>query len=150
MEKERDSRTLLEIDKVNQVYYSGINAFYNRYAEMNHISGKYLMIISLLYTRSARTQKELCAYSADTKQSVNRIITDLFSKGYVTLTPDPIDRREKMIELTDSGIEYIGQISDPLYAIKVNVMEKMGEERVKDLKELLTQYSLCLRESLPE
>jgi DNA-binding MarR family transcriptional regulator len=50
-----------------------------------------------------RTLTELAELLAVTKQAAIKVVDDMERQGFVERTPDPADRRAKMLSLTDKG-----------------------------------------------
>jgi DNA-binding MarR family transcriptional regulator len=51
------------------------------------------------------TAAQLAAHLGVTKQATSELVQYLIDRGYVTRTPDPVDRRARLLELTDRGRE---------------------------------------------
>jgi DNA-binding MarR family transcriptional regulator len=90
---------------------------------------------------------ELAHLAGMTKQSVGELVDDLVDRGYVERTPDPEDRRAKLICLTDRGAEAqrvgFGLLTD----IEKRWAKRFGAARVRQLRELLEE---AVSEEAPE
>src|SRR3546814_5804451 len=51
------------------------------------------------------TVSELLKLLAITKQSLGRVLNDLFERGYIQSTTGTRDRRQKLLHLTETGAE---------------------------------------------
>jgi DNA-binding MarR family transcriptional regulator len=61
------------------------------------------MIVLSTLARGAVGQRELAADQHVTEQTIGRTIAHLESTGHVRRTADPVDRRRRTVELTESG-----------------------------------------------
>ena len=82
---------------------------------------------------------ELATYAGMTKQSVGELVDDLVDQGYVERTPDPQDRRAKLICLTDKGVEAQRKGFGLIDEIEARWAERFGPERVAALREVLEE-----------
>jgi len=74
-----------------------------------------------------------------TKQSAGEIVDDLAKRGYVERTPDPADKRAKLICLTDRGIEAQRVAFGLLADVEDRWAERFGATRMKQLRKLLEE-----------
>src|SRR3954447_6277716 len=82
---------------------------------------------------------ELAMYAGMTKQSVGELVDDLVDQGYVERTPDPQDRRAKLICLTDKGVEAQRKGFGLIDEIEARWAARFGPERVAALREVLEE-----------
>ena len=59
--------------------------------------------------------------------------------GYLTLQPDPTDRRAKVVVYTEQGKEVGGATVSALREIESSLSNRIGNERVVALREALAQ-----------
>jgi DNA-binding MarR family transcriptional regulator len=64
--------------------------------------------------------------------------------------PNPADRREKLITLTDEGADYARDRLSAIRAIESRAFEKMGPSQMALMSELLSRYSALLEEAVTE
>ena len=60
-------------------------------------------VMAPLQLRDGQRLTELALGAAMTPQSMNELVDDLATKGYIERRPDPVDRRAKRIYLTARG-----------------------------------------------
>jgi DNA-binding MarR family transcriptional regulator len=82
---------------------------------------------------------ELATLAGMTKQSVGELVDDLVDLGYVERTPDPDDRRAKLIRLTEQGVKAQRTGFGLLAEIEERWAERFGRERINDLRETLEE-----------
>jgi DNA-binding MarR family transcriptional regulator len=72
-----------------------------------------------------------------TRQAMSLLVDDLERKGFVSRTPDPDDRRAKLVRLTELGWECIRCGQQHIRAIERDYRKLLGRERFETLVELL-------------
>ena len=86
--------------------------------------------------------RDLAARSGMTKQSMTYLVKDLVEKGYLSISPDPDDRRAKRIELTEKGEAAAAALRDVSLGLEAQLGESIGQEMVEtlraELKEVVT------------
>ena len=82
-------------------------ALYYEYAKRNGLLMKTLLVLNALYyAKDGMKQKEITERTFQSKQTVNLIIKNLLADGYVTVAESPENKRNKIVELMDSGRVY--------------------------------------------
>lgn len=127
---------------------SRTRGFYFAAAKRMNINYNELLILYLLHETDACTQKQIREDYALPKQTVNNIVSDLLKKEYITATTDEKDKREKKIELTESGIKYAEQYLIPLLEIEQSIVAKMGNEKLQELIDAANLYGSILQMEL--
>jgi DNA-binding MarR family transcriptional regulator len=90
---------------------------------------------------------DLAERSGYTKQAVGEVVVDLEGLGYVERMPDPADGRAKIIRLTEQGREVVAAAMAVFAEIEREWAERVGEERMATVREVLEE--LVLRERAP-
>jgi DNA-binding MarR family transcriptional regulator len=72
-----------------------------------------------------------------TPQAMGELVDELEGLGYVARTPDPTDRRAKLITLTASGQECVAAGIDTIADIERRITDALGEKRHRDLRRML-------------
>jgi DNA-binding MarR family transcriptional regulator len=104
------------------------------------------------YLDDAGTTVSLLADRAQmTKQAMAELVAHLETHGYVTRTPDPKDRRAKLVVPTDRGREVIAIAQGLVPELEARVTAGLGEDRLRALREdLETIRRSALEELRPE
>lgn len=102
-------------DKKNAYLYCKFRdeqfALYDEYAKRNGMMMKTLLVVNVLfYAKEGITQKEISQRTFQSKQTVNLIIRNLLTEGYVTVTEVPENKRNKIVQMTDAGRAYCERI----------------------------------------
>lgn len=80
---------------------------------------------------------ELAELNSMTKQAVGEVVADLEEMGYVERSPDPSDRRAKLIRLTERGVEAQATARKVFAEIESEWSDRLGVKRVREMRETL-------------
>jgi DNA-binding MarR family transcriptional regulator len=81
---------------------------------------------------------DLAERAAMSKQAVGELIRHLAEHGYLTIEPDPADRRAKKVRLTERGWEAVDQGARVINAFEAWLEETVGRQQVTELRRILT------------
>lgn len=84
--------------------------------------------------RQARTVGGVATYLGVTHAPASRAVASLARKDYVTVKPDPEDRRVRRVELTEAGRALLSQ--DPVHKL-TDAIGALSAEKRKDLAAML-------------
>lgn len=79
-----------------------------------------------------------------TKQSMAYLIENLQRQGYVTVTPDPADRRAQLVKLTEKGESAMHALLKLSAQIEADWASQFGEEEFAHLREHLEYLNIML------
>jgi len=82
---------------------------------------------------------EIAARMSVTRQAIHQTINELIDLGYVSLEPDPTDRRAKIVTYTDKGHDLGQNTVLGLSEIEAQLISRIGVENVQALREALSQ-----------
>lgn len=137
----KDTQQLLS--SVNQAIIK-IRGAYAAWTRENNVNYHEMLIFYSLRDKDNCTQKQICDSYMIPKQSVNNVICTLKKEGYLELTPDEKNRREKILKLTESGKKYAREIMGPLFELEEKAIQEMGKENIH----VMTEMALCYGEIL--
>ena len=113
-----------------------VDAVYDDFAkDSGVVSPTLLWILYALNDGNEHTQREICADWSLPKSTVNTVMTELKSNGYVELEPIKGKRREMTVALTQSGKEYADSLLAAIYKKEAEVFMKLNDDEKK-----ITQY----------
>ena len=93
--------------------------------------------------RQARTVGGVATYLGVTHAPASRAVASLARKEYVTVKPDPDDRRVRRVELTATGMAILEQ--DPVHKL-TDAIDALSAEKRKDLAAMLeTLYARLVK-----
>ena len=136
-----------QIKQVN-IVLSGTLDLYRIWAKKHQLNYNALVVLYTLNDYKRCTQKQICDWWALPKQTVHGILMDFEKKGYIEVTANEENKRERLIEFTESGKIYASSVLEKLYQMEENAMYKIGEEKRKQLIESNTKYYELLKEEI--
>ena len=80
---------------------------------------------------------DLAARAGITKQSIAYLVADLEKSGYLTVGPDPHDRRARLVMLSDKGLEVHHLLPTISRAVETEAAQELGLADLEDTKDLL-------------
>ena len=83
------------------------------------------------------TVTELLSILKITKQSLSRVLSQLVREGFVTQAAGTVDRRQRLLELTQAGIELERQLSQSQRERIARAYREAGAEAVEGYRKVL-------------
>lgn len=83
------------------------------------------------------TVSDLLAILRITKQSLSRVLGQLVRDGFVTQTPGPRDRRQRLLRLTTKGEELERRLSENQRALIARAYREAGADAVEGFRKVL-------------
>ncbi len=74
-----------------------------------------------------------------TPQSMGSIVDELEELGYVVRSPDPVDRRAKLIKLTKDGARVAQQGATTIQGIEERLIDLLGERDYRTMRATLAK-----------
>lgn len=124
------------------------NVLYATWASERNINSYHLFVLYAIDEHEMITQKMIAESTGLSKQTVNTVIRALKKDGYVELIDGSTDRREKMVSLTSKGAEYSSQLLEPLHEVENRVFELIGEDRIKDMMNLIQLFNTVFEKEM--
>ena len=107
------------------------NAMYDDWAKEQGLSSNSALILYALYEAKENcTQKSISQMWSIPKQTVNTILKEFSANGYIELSADKKDKRNKLIMLTPKGNAYAGKIVESLRKRELFAIDQMGLENI--------------------
>jgi len=69
---------------------------------------------------------------------ITRLLDRLEKRGLVSRSRETKDRRTVIVRVTPAGADLLGRLDEPVQAVHREQLGHMGEQRLKELSELLT------------
>ena len=88
---------------------------------------------------------DLAEKAVITKQSMAYLTESLRAAGYVSVEPDPDDRRAKLVRLTDRGEAAVETLRTLSAEVEETLAERMGARKVEQLRSLLAEVAAVMR-----
>lgn len=67
------------------------------------------------------------------RQAASKIVADLRSRGYLTVSPSPADGREKLLALTPRAADFLAASREAARSIEARLRAEIGGARVEEL-----------------
>src|SRR5271170_3065064 len=83
------------------------------------------------------TVSELLSILRITKQSLSRVLGELVGKGFIRQRPGPVDRRQRLLELTAEGRALEREVSAPQRARVADAYRHAGSPAVEGFRRVL-------------
>lgn len=130
-------------------YLDQEKSLYERYARRNGLTGKSLqLLLWIYYNPQGVTQRFLGDKTLSTKQVVNATIKTWLNQGYLLLKENPCDKRQKMVQLTESGRAYASALLDPLEILEISALESLDTAERDQLLDLFSRYTSALQKEM--
>lgn len=123
-------------ESVRQYYevYFEISAVYEKLAKMHGLTSASLFVLQEIYENQGQcTQRLICDRLLYPKQTVNTILNSFQKKGYILRQVADSDKRNKYIQLTESGIKYADTILAEMLYLEEESFFNMEEEERKSM-----------------
>ena len=117
-------------------------AAYELYARKHCLTSKELFVLDIIwFAPDGCLQSEICERLSATKQTVSAIIKKFWKMGYLSLTESETDRRNKIVQFTEAGMEYTRKIIPPAASAEVDAMAELSGEDIAELVRITTLFS---------
>lgn len=147
MDREEVRQYVEQYGKLRDIQY----AAYEMYARKHSLTAKELFVLDLIwFAPGGCLQSEICERLSATRQTISAIIKKFLKQGYVSLTECESDRRNKIVRLTDAGIEYTRNIIPPAADAEIDAMAELPMEDIAELVRLTTLFSHCMKKKYEE
>ncbi len=130
------------------MYINQIRGSWVQLAKKFDINYHEMLLLYHLYRHGSCTQKLICEYYLLPKQTVNNIVMEMKDRRFIEMGFAENNRKEKLLMLTDAGREYIAHLVSSMNKVEENMAEKMGDEKLSLLANLLVEYSEIIREEI--
>lgn len=126
------SRKISGVDEVIELFIEKLGLGYNHFA----------VIYSLANAENGQcTQKHIAEEWLIPKQTIFNICKDFKDKGLIEFFESPTDKREKIMQLTESGKAYAEPIWQQSQAISEQVFNAFGKKKTAQLFALLEEFA---------
>lgn len=143
MQTENEAR--LELRRWYALWHEA-EAMYAGWAHEHGVSLNALMLLCALMDEPESSQSSLARELSMPKQTVNTILKDFARRGYAELRPEQEDRRNKRVELSAAGREYALSLTEALHRRELDIMERMGFDRIKALNDAQELFNALFKE----
>ena len=148
MDREKVREQVNKYCRLRDVQY----AAYTRCARKHNLTTNELFVLDLIwFSPEGCPQSYLCERMSATKQTISAIIKKFLKLGYVTLTEASEDRRNKIVNFTKEGYEYVKNIIPPAAAAEIEAMTELAKkEDITELIRLTALFSELMKQKFDE
>lgn len=126
-------------------------SLFENYARKHGMNGKSLLIFLWIYHNpNGITQEWIAKRTFSSKQVVQAIVKNYVSKGWLYLEPSQLDRRKKLVKLTELGLARAKRLLLPLDRYEEEAMQALSpaqQEVLLEATQLFSQKLMDLLES---
>lgn len=120
-----------------------INHVYEEFAKKQDLT--YISMFILQLMDDGTTQKELCDTLFFPKQTVNKVILSFEKKGYITLAPNPCDKRSRAIMMTKKGRDFQNAVIPIIERAELETFASLSEQEQQIMTDLWEKYTdMCI------
>lgn len=107
--------------------------------DQNHLNKTETHILAVLEEHSMLSISEISRLINISRQGTHKSIKGLLDHSYVEMVDVKDNQRDRYIALTDKGIECNRNLLDIKKRMEGQILHKLGEQKVKIIKELLKE-----------
>ena len=139
-----------QITTIKRNYFKLAN-IYSELADYFLITPFYLKLLTIIHTsRNKCTQKYLVESFNIPKQTINTAIQVFIDKDYIKLEPNPKDKREKLIILSEFGEKVISNIIGRIEKIEESVLKEFTQEEIYAYISFEEKYNKIFEQKIKE
>ena len=114
------------------------------------INGFLYKVLYALAISDLHTQKDIAQSYEMPKQTINNVILSLQKQGFIEAQTSSTDKREKLINLTQSGKIYTQDFIAKYTEFERKIYEKLGAKKFEKLIEIFRDFESAFGETLSE
>jgi DNA-binding MarR family transcriptional regulator len=96
-----------------------------------------LRAFALVFTREQTPINKLAESLGIRPNVASGIIQRLVDRGLIERTEDPVDRRVRLLTLTERGLALVEQLRELLFTKGRTVLERLSDEQLRQLRDIL-------------
>lgn len=136
-----------QIHKSNKLYYK-ILGLYVRFEHLKGINNSVYKVLHALSISDLHRQKDIMQNYEMPKQTINNVVISLQKHGFVEVKLNKNDKREKILNLTQKGMEYVNDFLAEYMAFEKKVYQKLGARKLNKLIEIYADFERAFNEVL--
>lgn len=139
-----------KLTRFNQIYKE-MDIIYHNYAKSIGISDTAFWILYCISEKNGSfTQRELCKDWSFSPQTLNSALKDMEKRGLISLDPVPGNKKNKSLNLTQSGKKLCDETILPLMQAESESFSAISEEDFEKMMSSTEQYTKALRKNAEE
>jgi len=134
---------LFKIFNIHKIICNKANKLFSK--DGVNIQFEQIPVLMVAYYHGPVSQQDIADEISRDKSSVLRTIASLENYGFLKVKPDVIDKRKKLISITDAGADLAKKIADEANAIDDQMFTNLSVAEKLILTELLEKCSTHLQ-----
>lgn len=129
--------------------WQAFNTACENYTRRAGVSSAMMQVVAYLYREPDKTQKEMCERTHLPKQTVNKVITTLYKRGFVEMQELQKDLRAKAVRLTPMGRRHARRMVESLTELERKALASFTPEQRRDFVAMLKAVTATVEASEP-
>ena len=125
-----------------------INMAYEDFAKQNGMTYNCIQVMHLIYNNPGCTQKTLNEWTMLPKQTINSLVTNMYSDSLVELRQTPEDRRCKAIYYSEKGQEAADDIFSSLRDLVRQAMQGLDDSERTVLIDVMEKFAELMKKGM--
>ncbi len=125
------------------------DSVYRKFAKKFGISECGLWIVYTIRLSEPIVQSEICSRIYQSKQTINSSLKKLHEDGYIEMTAD-IDKRKKLLSLTDKGTELAKRTADAVIAAEGGSLASFSDKERSEFFRLYKKFICNMKKNMEE
>src|SRR5437764_15296273 len=129
------------VEVLMRLLHTGRRLHYGRFSD-RELSGPRMRLLGALSDRQPLRMGDLAARLGLTARTITTLVDALEREGLLARRPDATDRRATLIELTDTGCEYLDRVGTTLGELAEQVLAPLDADERRQLLGLLSRLEV--------
>ena len=104
------------------------------------IRPEHLRLISIVGT-DVVNNNELAKRARVSKQAMSKMVTDLETRGFIVVEPDPHDSRAKIISISEEGVNFLEYFNQCAKVLEDKFTAIIGQKKKEQLVDILSELT---------
>lgn len=141
--------THAQIHEFNKLYFKIVGLYVRLDNELGVNTYLYKVLHGLAVS-DLHTQKDIAQSYEMPKQTINNVVLSLQKEGFIKVAISPNDKREKLINLTQSGAKYAQEFIAKYTDFEQQIYQRLGAKKFEKLTEIFSDFEVAFSEVLGE
>lgn len=139
--------THAQIHAFNRLYFKVVG-LYGHFDNALGVNSYIFKVLHALAISDLHTQKDIMQSYEMPKQTINNVILSLQKQGFIEIEINPIDKREKLIKLTENGQRYAQDFITKYTDFEREIYQRLGAKKLEKLIEIFSDFEVVFSEVL--
>lgn len=136
------------LNEFNQLHKE-MDIIYHNYAKSYGLSDTgFWILYCVSENNGSLTQRELCSDWSLSPQTVNSALKSLESQGIITLEAVPDNKKNKLIKLSEMGLDIVNEVIIPLMQVESESFTALTDEECSQMLSTTKKHVSILNEKI--